>query len=555
MKQKLILGLPILTLLMTAVTGCHLGRKEGGEEDDGMAHVTVATLDKGIGMTWLTNAASMFEELYKDRTDFEEGKVGVKVDVSGSTGIDGDYIQNSNLNKDIYFTEGIPYRELVQRGDKFLDITDVVTEKLTTYDDNRSVEDKLDPGMKDYLNVDGKYYGIPFYDSFYGLVYDVTLWNEKGLYLSKSNTFVRKNGDLSLGCDGVAGTLDDGLPSTYEEFRLLIQKIRDFSIKPFVCSTNGIEYTANYLYNVLADYEGLDNMNLTTTLNGTANDLVAENGLTLNADGSVQNVTFKPATTINNDNGYELTRQLGKYQALHFMGDILMSSADNYKIEATHTTAQTSFVYGKQNGSGKTVAMIIEGSWWENEAANTLKNYEETYGERSDYAIMPIPFADETKAEQCNRKHTYLSLSQSFGVVSSSSQHVKLAKEFMRFLHSDKMLSKFTADTSITRPLNYDISAEDQNHLSTYAKSLIDLKKNSDIFYPYTSNQFMMDNLTYFTAFNFTWNSRFKVGDEDKFYRHPCMYFTADIKEGHFPIKYFDGQYDYFKKQWSAMSR
>ena len=170
--------------------------------------------------------------------------------------------------------------------------------------------------------------------------------------------------------------------------------------------------------------------------------------------------------TITNDNGYELTRQIGKYQALHFMKDILMSSSNNFETISTHTAAQTSFVYGKQNGAGKTVGMIIEGSWWENEARNTIANYEETYGERSDYAIMPIPFADDAKAEACGRKHTYLSLSQSFGVVNAQCKNVKLAKEFMKFLHSDKMLSKFTADTSITRPLNYDVSASDQSKLS-----------------------------------------------------------------------------------------
>lgn len=548
MKTKVLLSLSISALLMTSLTGC-LGRREGDEENKTKANITVATLDKGIGTTWLTNAASMFEELYKDSTDFQEGRIGVKVNVAGSTQYDGRHVQNSTLNKDIYFTEGIPYRELVQKGDKFLDITDVVTEKLTTYDDNRSIEDKLDLGMKNYLQVDGKYYGIPFYDSFYGMVYDISLWKEKGLYLSKSGTFVRANGDLSLGCDGIAGTLDDGLPSTYAEFDKLIKQLRNFNIIPFVNSTNGIEYTANYLYNVLADYEGLDNMTLTTTLSGTASDLVAENGLTLNEDGSVASVTYKPAMTITNDNGYELTRQVGKYQALHFMKDILMSSSANYKTEATHTTAQTSFIYGKQNGTGKTVGMIVEGSWWENEASSTLANYEETYGERSDYAIMPIPFADDAKAEACGRKHTYLSLSQSFGIVSQTCKNVKLAKEFLKFLHSDKMLSKFTADTSITRPLNYDITEEEQAHLSTYAKSLIDLKKNSDVFYPYTSNQFMMDNMNYFTAFNFTWNSRVNSSK----YNHPWMYFST--AENASALTYFDGQYEYFKQQWGAMAR
>ena len=80
----------------------------------------MATLDKGIGTAWLTNAAREFEELYKDATGFEEGKTGVEVSVIGSTSYNGAYIENNALNEDIYFTEGIAYRELSRQG-KFLD--------------------------------------------------------------------------------------------------------------------------------------------------------------------------------------------------------------------------------------------------------------------------------------------------------------------------------------------------------------------------------------------------------------------------------------------------
>ena len=543
-KNRLLFLSPVLLgLVISGLTAC-TGHKHGGDDDDEdptKANITVATLDKGIGTAWLENAAREFEELYKDSTDFQPGRTGVKVSVKGSTQYDGTYIETANLNHDIYFTEGISYRQLSKEG-KFLELTDIMTEPLTTYGENKTILSKIDEDYCDYLNIDSKYYGIPFYDSFYGMVYDLNLWNEERLYIAKNGQFVNKSGDLSLGTDNIAGTLDDGLPATYEEYGKLFRKLLDKGIIPFIGSERGIEYTANYLFNVFADYEGPENMKLTLTLNGTATDLVD----TVNNDGTY---TMKPATTITNDNGYELQRQLGRYKTLKFFNDVIVSSPDNYnkKLEDSHIHAQTSFINGKE--VSKPIAMIVEGSWWENEAKSALTTFEETYGYRSDYAIMPIPFESAEKAADCGYKHTYLSLSKSFGIVSKSTDNAKLAKEFLKFLHTDKMLSKFTKDTSITRPLNYEITPEDQANLTTYAKSLIDLKKNSNIVYPYSSNQLMVDNAVYFTAFNWTWNT--VINGQN--YRHPWMYFTTVTNPS--PKAYFDGQYTYFEKIWKSLQK
>ena len=529
-----------LALLLSA-TGCKGRKRNSSEFDSTKAHISVATLDKGIGTAWLTNAAKEFEELYKDATGFEEGKTGVEVAVVGSTSYDGAYIQNQALNEDIYFTEGIPYRELSREG-KFLEITDIVNEKLTDYGEDKTIIDKIDGTLADYITVNNKVYGVPFYDSFYGMVYDMDLWNEESLYLSKDGKFVKKNGDLSLGTDNVAGTLDDGLPATYDEFDKLMKKMLDKQIIPFIASEKGIEYTANYLFNIFADYEGVDNMKLTLTMTGTANDLV-EKGWDGTGEAPLE------SKDITEDKGYELQRQVGRYKTLKFFNDVIISSPENYnkQLEVSHISAQSSFIEGKQ--LGKPIGMIIEGSWWENEAKSAFASYEKNYGTRSNYAIMPIPFENAEKAAACNYKHTYLSLSQSFGIISKSSQNQKLAKEFMKFLHTDKMLSKFTRDTSITRPLNYQITAEDQTKLTTYAKSLINLKETANVFYPYSTNQLQLDNNSVFGAFNWVWHTTIKGTD----YRHPWMYFTTLDHPS--TLAYFNGQYDYYSGIWSSLQR
>lgn len=538
--KTLLMSVGVFSLLATSVTGCG-GVREGSDEyDPNKANITVSTLDKGIGMGWLNNAAQEFEELYKNSTDFQEGRTGVNIIVKGSDKLDGEYLQVNSLNDDIYFTEGVGYHELIRSG-KVLDITSTVNEKLTGYGESKSIMDKIDETLADYITVNNKVYGVPFYDSFYGMVYDMDLWNERQLYIAKNGQFVSKDGDLSLGTDNIASTLDDGLPATYAEFDKLIKKMVNKNITPFICSNNGIEYTACYLFNIFADYEGLENMKLTTTLSGTAIDLVD----VLNDDGTY---TYKPATTITNDNGYELQRQEGRYKTLKLFNDSLINSTSNYIVASSHIVAQHDFVFNKEIAD-KPIGMIIEGSWWENEARYTLATYQDQFKKRSNYAIMPIPFENAEKAAEKNYRHTYLSMSQSFGLVSSSTQNKKLALEFMKFLHTDKMLSKFTKDTSITRPLNYEITAEDQAGLSTYAKSLIALKQNSDIFYPYSNNQLQLDNSQNFFAFNWAWNTRV---DGIK-YEHPWKYFFA--VENPTPKAYFEGQYDYFQKVWEGLQK
>ena len=226
----------------------------------------------------------------------------------------------------------------------------------------------------------------------------------------------------------------------------------------------------------------------------------------------------------------------------------MMGSTDNYRMVDTHTTAQREFVRKNKSGNNKDIAMIVEGSWFENEASAVIESEAKKSGAR-DFAIMPIPFSSTTKQVARGGRHTYLSLSQSFGVVSANCANQKLAKEFMKFLHSDKMLSKFTADTSITRPLNYEVSTEDQAKLSTYAKSLIYLKQHSDIVYPYSSLPLEVNNPSYFKHYYFMW----KANVDAVPYNHPWDYFRSD---GTTTIKkYFEGQNTFFENAWPNLNK
>ena len=537
MNKKLLMVVPVLAMVGLATTGCR--KKVSSDDDPTKANLHIRTLNKGIGIAWLENAAKAFEDLYANSTDFQAGRTGVKIHVIGDTSCDGNYMNTQVLNDDIYFTEQVEYRDLINKG-KLLDITDVLTADLTVYGDEagKTILSKLDTTMENYMNFNGKYYGVPFYDSFYGFVYDVTLWKDRSLYLSNDpEEFVGiDDSNITVGSDGIAGTPDDGLPATYEEFGLLMKQLKRKGLTPFITAQNTGEYIADYLFNVVADDEGVEDMVKNLTLSGTCTDLVDE----VADDGTI--LSMKGSTQIDDNNAYLLSRQVGRLNALKFMKNQMLGVEEAFRYVDTHTTAQREFVKKNSSSVGSDVAMIVEGSWFENEAAGVIASEAKKTGRR-EFAIMPIPFSSAGKAESRNHRHTYLSLSQSFGVVSTNCSNPKLAKEFMKFVHSDKMLSKFTADTSITRPLNYEVTEEDQAKLSTYAKSLIYLKGHSDIVYPYSSHPIEVNNAGFFKHHKFIWNSTADESVWDYFRNN-----KGSVKT------YFDGIYTYFKDAWDKNS-
>ena len=528
-----------LVMMLTLFAGCGVGVEKGGENvvkvDPSKASITVATWDGGLGSKWLENAAALFEEQYKDATNFEEGKVGVEINIVASRSFDGSAMAFTPLTHDIYFVEAVDYFAMINNR-QLADISDVMTAPLTAYGEEKSIADKLDPTLNAYLtNIDGNYYAVPFYESYYGFAYDLDLWDAKSFYVAANGGWTNASGDLSAGPDGVAGTDDDGMPATYAEFAKLITRISDADVTPFVTAGNAQDYVANYLYQMWADYEGAEQMLLNYTFDGTATDLidVDESG----------NVTKLPATEITIDNGYMLQKQAGRYAVLQFCEDILLSSDNNYKIIDTHVNAQKSFVRGGI-ANDQPIAMIVEGSWWENEAKEALNDLANGGYDRHNYAVMPMPHATE---EQIGQTPTWLAMSNSYGFVASNCDNMDLAKEFMKFLHTDSNLCAFTREVNMTRALQYELSQEQITCLTTYCQSILNLKKNGNVIYPVSLVDEVNNNNIMFA--NFTWAWQTNINGYD--FKSPWLYFKDEKDTS--AEKYFNGQYGNFEKKWPAL--
>ena len=236
----------------------------------------------------------------------------------------------------MFFTETVNYYDHVNRGN-FADITDIVKdETLEEFGEEGTILSKMDTAFADYLSVDGRYYGVPFYEGIYGLMYNKQVFLDYGLYYVHSGTLEGDKADtltfitpknalgetLSAGPNGELGDYDDGLPATYAQFEELVRHIReDTSVIPFSYGGSVREYPSRAMMTFWADAEGYDQMRLNFTLTGKATDLVESVG----GDGTVQTYSddVLPA------DAYKLRKQAGQYYALSFLNDIVLGNAGN----------------------------------------------------------------------------------------------------------------------------------------------------------------------------------------------------------------------------------
>ncbi len=552
MKSKRILAL-MTTFLVGATTvgafsGCGGTKVENNGYDATKANISVATYDGGVGRAWLDDAARRFEELHKNSTHFQEGRTGVKISVDGDKlKYSGVNLADKALNKDVYFTEGVEYYTYVNR-DKVADISDIVTGSMSAYNESGTIEDKLDPSFKSFLTAkDGKYYMLPFYDGFYGFIYDVDLFEEEGFYYDDEGDFLRLTDESqretfeankSNGPDGVENTYDDGLPATYDQFLALVEKITSKSIVPFCYAGNYDDYVSKACRAFIADYEGYENFKRNYTFEGEA-ELVKK----INEDGSIETESVE----ITQDNAYELQRQAGKYYALN-MQEKLFGSVKyigNSYNAFDYTVAQAEFIKSKY--STKRYAMLLEGVWWENEADSVFTELETVRGEKKSdrrFAFLPMPKVNE----EALGAQTMFSSNSSFGFINKNCQNMELAKEFMRFLHTDVEMSKFSAKTSISRSLNYEVSAEDKTNATHFGKSLIEMRSQAKVVYPYSSLALVINNSAAFTEG--AWFLTSSVGG--KTLNNP---FTA-FKDGTASAAdYFNGLYTYQKSVWGSLQK
>lgn len=517
---SIVLVISMLTGVLAICAACG-GTGDGYVEVEGKTNLRVATYDGGLGSQWLDEAARAFEAQYAE-TSFEEGKKGVVVHVEKCSG--GDMMETQNLDKDVYFTEVVDYYKYVNLG-KVADISSAVTGDLGDFGESgKTIQDKLDNSFVNFLTAkDGKYYGLPFYEGYMGLVYDRDLFAAKGYFIDPDGNWTGDEDNLSVGADGVAGTYDDGMPITYSDMLKLIQKMQNDNITPFIYGSECAPYFIKLLANYWADYEGKTKMEMNWNLTGTFDIITGFKGTTPSL-GEYTLDQNNIAASVKN-----LQKQPGKYYALKWMDEVFCSSETNFTTQR-YLVAQESFIGASMSGAKNVYGMLVDGVWWENEAtisgafdniAAEDINYnpaDGSYKSTRRFAFMPLPVEDSKyaadQAAGITRKQTLFSGNDAFCFVSANTSGAKLelAKLFLQFTHTDKMLSAFTATTGIPRAFNYTVAESDVDKMTYFGKYMMDMKNASDVVYPYSGHEYYLKSSATFSLNKWGWSSKIGGG-------------------------------------------
>ncbi len=473
MKKSTRIFAIILCLIMSIATLVACDNDDGPNNvdiDTTKTQLYVYSTNAGYKVEWLTAAIKEYEQINAEKS-FEEGKKGVQViPYTPRSWPTAAAIKDDKINE-VWFLEGISYRSYANDG-IIADITDAFT-KANPYEESgakyQTVESRLDEQSKSVLNMDGKYYGVPFFHGSYGFSYNVEVFDKYGWYFATDGSIIgtNKTKTKSAGPNGNAGDYDDGLPATYDQFFQLCDRISSQGKIPVAWPGASYKmFLRELLQSLICDYEGYENMY--SSFHFTGEQLLAkiENGQLVYDDAK---------TTISDENGYEIFRQAGIYYALKFVDKLIHTDAyhneEAFDLSYEMTDAQDDFLLNAQEGREE-IAMLLDGDWWMQEASETFK---ESEYDQNDFRRMPMPKATEEKIGEdiCTFEN---GVGFMFVSANTKAEKMPLAIDFVQFMNSSKMLSDYTKITNTIRPINYDMSETDYASLSEYAKSLYDVK-------------------------------------------------------------------------------
>lgn len=536
------------------LSGAACGGRGGEGVDGGKSQLYIGSWNGDFHLTWLTEIADRFM-VENAETEFEPGKKGVQVWVNP-----GSYVYDSVATSivgdtnDIIISEQGNYMGFVNQKSA-LDITDAVTTPLTEYGETRSIADKMSTQYWDYYGIgasespnERSYYGLPWYETYMGLTYDIAVFEEENLYFAaegegRDGFVVNAKTPKSNGPDGVFGTDDDGLPATYDDFFKLLDKMYDLGMEPVAWGGNAQVYLNNFLYALAADYEGYDSMLTNFTFNGETK-IVSS----INADGSVvlEDFIVTPAE------GYKLKQQAGYYYGLKFLERLLTTQDGEGKAKYydkdhsttngyTHRMVQSSFLRaGYVQGVNKRIGILLDGSWWHSGAEDvfaTMSSIQGGSAQERRFGFMPLPKVDATHLGEATYFNNWMSNVNVRGNVETSK--IPMIKQFIRYMHTDKSLSTFTRLTSAVRPFNYSLTESDEALTTTFGKQQLAIHVHNKIVSPWSRTPLMLNNYSAF-VFNETAFTSIVNGAS-----HNLI--SVSLRSGVSAKDYFEG----FKKQYS----
>ena len=323
-KSSKIAALAMAALMGIGTTGALTACGPVGQNSDPNA-VNIKAVNLGYGVEWLYQLTDAYTKANPDTTFNITPLAGQ----DGIEAIQGE-MESLSGTTDIFFTRPSDFHavcyqgEVVTKAGKFdcayADLTDI-WQSAYEGENGATMESKIDGAYAEYLNVNGKYYGVPWADGFMGIVRNKNVWSTLGL--TEEDVPLTTNEWLKL-CDEIKVLAKDAKKAGKTQFE----------IAPILYS-KGEEYYTSVFSIWLAQYEGKASM---------AN---LEKGLDPIGEFSDKLYNYK-----------------GQTVALDFIADLLTKENGQYKYHhkdcdsLDFTTMQSYFLLDQ-------AAFCVNGSWLE----------------------------------------------------------------------------------------------------------------------------------------------------------------------------------------------
>lgn len=523
--MKKIMKVVSFILAFVTVTACAFTGCGGGGSTKSV--LKVWNYDGGVGSAWLYAAKERFEKANEDNESYVEGKKGVEIKIT-PTRDTNDLNSIKTAGYSVYFTQGWKYNAQQENDGLMLQIDDIVSNS-TIEVENVTIESKLSKATQDALKAyDGHYYVLPHYQSFDGVVYNHTMFEQYGFFFAKNQAdygttdiedvgygfidYEKKNEKAlrTVGPDGLPNTDDDGLPSSIEEFERLLKYMvarLPKSVAPFIwMDGSNKSYQLKFTNAIWANLEGYEG----TMANFTFNTSGKKTRIITDWDGDtpiVEEIEISEAK--NNVN--LIYQQESRYYAIKLSNMVFSKPTTESPNQYYSTLSEDGSKYSneyiqEQFLKGKAV-MMLEGSYWENEA-KTANKYPDS-AKDLDIRMMPLPVqATGSVTEGKGRQPVQIDTLESYAFINGNvrTKHgeaiERLAKDFLKFLYTDESLAEFTTTSSVVKNVNYDLSTEQKNSLSSFALSTWNMKKNGKIVVPISDHAKFVKNPSEFTLFS-----------------------------------------------------
>lgn len=126
----------------------------------------------------------------------------------------------------------------------------------------------------------------------------------------------------------------------------------------------------------------------------------------------------------------------------------------------SHLGAQEEFIYSSLENDAP-IAMLIDGSYWYNEAKDIFRRSENTYKEKAkdrNFAWMSLPtqYSGSVKEGE-GKKNALLEILSSYSFINANIKDkpeiVKMAKMFLQYCYTEEALVDFSVTTGFPRRL------------------------------------------------------------------------------------------------------